>query len=337
MLKQIYYFVVIFFSLVVVIIYHNFSYKNVNEQQVNRLKNIVIVLGRGYKRKEINIFITTLKKQSPDCSLLLFSNSDLIIFSKNIFHNNGKVVGIEILDNYPYYPSNHSVYPISLDELYKTIPKEIKKTYDFFYHTIRFMLINVWMEKYGELYDNILICDIKDIFFQNDPFAYIKEKGVYLQQEIYIRNNKIGIIADECNYAWIKPYNPSSSILLKPIINSGQILGSSKEVKHFLSEFCSFIYQTQLNTAEQGSMNYFLYSKEHNENFIIKTHGYGFALLLHYSLPRTKDNFTPFNNYLYNFDGSIPPIIHAYHLGLSYGSWNRIKKYREYINFHNKE
>lgn len=325
-----------FFLFISLIICNTVSHIYNDKEFANVLNNIIIVFSRGYKNSELNAFFITMKKQIPCSYLLLISDSSTISYSKHFF-NNGKIIGIELLNEYPYYPSNHSKYPISFEKLIEKIPIQINHKFNFFFHTIRFFLINVWMEKYGSLFKNILICDIKDIIFQNNPFNYIKKKGVYLQQEIYIRKNKVGIIADECNYEWIKPYNPTKNILIKPILNSGQILGTSKEIYSFISEFCSFMYETHLNTAEQGSMNYFIYSKNYKKNIIINFHGYGYALLLHYSLPRTKDNFTPFNNTIYNFDGSIPPIIHAYHLGLLFGSLNRKKKYRDYINYNIKQ
>lgn len=295
-----------------------------------KLNNIVIVFSKGYSKENLNIFLFTLKRVSRNSFLLIFSDSETISHTKTIL-NNEKVIGIEFFDEYPYYKIDNQHYKID-----KNIPTFINRTHKYFYHTIRYFLMNLWIKKYGYLYKSILICDIKDILFQNNPFTFFIKKGVYLQQEVYIRKNRGGIIADECNTRWIKPYNASSDILKEPIINSGQIFGTSYELKKFISEFCNFMNNTRIKTAEQGSLNYFVYSRNFSYKIYLKKHGYGYALLLHYPIPFTKDNFTPKNNFLYNFDKTIPPIVHSYIHGLWHGSEKRKRKYKQYIEYHSK-
>lgn len=324
-------FIVVYIYLYI-IFYYSFNFSENSKEFNQSKKNIVIVLSKGYRKSNLIAFFKTLKKRSPDSFLLIFSEKETILYAKEILSNE-KVIGIELLHNYPYYPPNHYIYPIEVSILNKIIPLSITRSNNFFFHTIRFFLINAWLKEYGNEFNCILLCDVKDIIFQSDPFTYYNKSGLYFQQEIFIREGKKGIKADDLNYEWIKPYGPTKELLLNPIINSGQILGSSNEIKEFISEFCDFMKETHVNTAEQASLNFFIYSNKYKGNFISKVHGYGFALLLHYSLPRTKDNFTPANNYLYNFDGTIPPIIHAYYLGFSFGSFSRKLKYKEYIKY----
>lgn len=315
----------IFLSIIVI---YNFN------EGSNYRKNLVIVLGIGYKHDIIKTFFITLKKQSPKSNLLLFSDNNTILFAKEIIKNSLNVIEIELLSYYPYYPSKHCLYPINMSLLNMYIPLYIKKNFVYFFHTIRFFLSLAFLKVYGHLFDTILLCDIKDIMFQNDPFSYYKRNGIYLQEEIYINKNGVGI--NGINYKWIKPYHPSKAILVNPIINSGQILGNTKEMLHFLLQFCNFMNSTHIQTAEQGSLNFFIYSNKYKGFYNKYKHGYGYTLLLHLPLEKTNDSFTPINNTLYNFDGSIPSIVHGYTLGLKYGSVNRKRMYKKYILHHVK-
>lgn len=299
----------------------------------NLFNNIVILFSKGYSEQLLKLFFITLKKASPNTYILIFSDNITINVAKQNFLKQ-KVIGIEFLNSYPYYQFNNNQYPISNEELKIYIPTYINTKDRYFYHTIRFFLINVWINKYGYKFKFVLTCDIKDILFQKDPFSICKKKGIYFQEEVYSRNNIGGIIACPHNRRWIEPYNASYDILTKPIINSGQIIGTSLEMKKFISEFCNFMTYTKIRTAEQGSLNYFIYTRKFNYNFYIKKHGYGYALILHYLLRFTIDNFTPINNYLYNLDNTIPPIIHSYLYGLLYGSNRRKRKFRKYIDFY---
>lgn len=292
--------------------------------------NIVIVLGKNYPCERIKTFFITLKRETTNTFLLIFGDNYTIQCAEEIYKNSKKLIGIEILDVYPYYPSSHKIYPIPEHYLHKHIPTYMRPGFAYFYHTIRFFLTSVWINKYGNKFDWFLLCDIKDILFQSDPFSFFNKSGLYFQEEVY-EGGFVGV-----NYDWIKPYHPSKDILRNPIINIGQILGSYIEFKLFFSKFCAFINRTQVFTAEQATFNYFIYTNRYKGNYITQKYGYGYALLLFQCLLFTKNKCFPENNYFFNLDKSLPPIIHGYDLGLSLGSEYRKRKFKDFINFHNQ-
>lgn len=274
--------------------------------------NIVITLSLNYKIEILQPFFQSLRCHSPQSELLIFTDQKTWKEIKNYYPDN-KGHALILTETYPYYPANDLEFPININDLKKLIPTYYHKRWEYFYATIRYFLFNVWIKHYGSKYNQILIIDSRDVLFQSDPFKWIKKEGVHLQAELYKRDGKSGIQADDFNRNWIKVFHPSDIIMSHQIINGGQILGTSHEMCLFLNEFTTFLFNSKKKANDQASLNYFYYT--HSFKYKVYVHGfkqgytYIFMIVKRYF---PKSFYQPVNNYILNRDNSIPPILHGY-------------------------
>lgn len=302
------------------------SFNNQNKDN----NNLVIGLYYGFTKKKVLPFISSITKTIKHFDMVLFCERKGYNIIKEI--NNHHIIPIIITNIYPYYQYNDSKYPISSDILNKYIPY-INNTYHFFFHNVRYHIINVWLNIYGKKYKKILFSDIRDVLIQKDIFKLDFKRSVYLGIEPTIGNNPWKIKTDITNRNWIKPYNPSIHVLNQRIINSGVIYGSNPEMTYFISDFANFLKNSKILTAEQGSLNYFYWTNEKSFKYnIIKCISHYSEIMTITLLPvRMKNCCYPTNNYLKNIDNTIPSIVHGYDRGIRKNNRKRRELYIKYI------
>ena len=84
--------------------------------------------------------------------------------------------------------------------------------------------------------DNLYLCDLTDVYFQDDPFNLIKNDNCYVTSEC----KKVGEC--ETNTTWMRLcYNDDMLRVMgdKPIINGGSILGKREACTNLLKEMCT--------------------------------------------------------------------------------------------------
>lgn len=309
-------------------------YKYLTDHNKNSThNNIVLTFTLNYKIEIVQPFFESLRCHSPQSELLIFTDQKTWKEIKNYYPDN-KGHAIIITETYPYYPINDSEFPIDINDLRKLIPTQYNTKWEYFYATIRYFLFNVWIKYYGSKYSQILTTDCKDVFFQSDPFNWIKKDGVHLQAEFYKRNGKSGIKADHVNIEWIKPFHPSQNIMSRQIINGGQILGTFNEMYLFLNEFTTFLYNSKIIANDQASLNYFYYT--HSFEYKVYVHGFKQGYTYTYHIINSffpESYYQPVNNYILNRDNSIPPILH----GWTNKVFESVKKYHSIYCFQEAE
>lgn len=309
-----------------------FFIKNNYKKRILINENIYLVSGLciGYNKTQIEPFIKSLFKCSKNFDLLVFTNDKNDEQIKEFKYDN--IISIKLLNIYPYYPSNDNNYPISESILLENIP-DMRRKFKFFWHTMRYHLLSVWLNQYGSKYQKILFTDIRDVLFQKDLFNENYGNGVLLPLEppVFRGSNKIS--SDSMNSVWIKPFKPSKEILDESIINSGVLYGTNPEMTKFIKEYSTFMIENNKYTAEQGALNYFYYSRKNNFSYSVKTCEFGTCFVLTYTyLPTVRKKCCyPKNYYLYNDDKTIPPVVHGFDRGLKKGVEDRIKAYKKYV------
>lgn len=131
-------------------------------------------------------------------------------------------------------------------------------------HMERFKYVNEYLLRYGQNYDNVISCDVRDIVFQHDPF----EQMISMFQDAYQheREEYFGIGNVEHMRIKDEPWNrdnilncfgPAEYEKVKnlEIMNVGIIAGTTRYVK----EICFLVYTMSLNrndwVSDQAAYN----------------------------------------------------------------------------------
>ena len=150
------------------------------------------------------------------------------------------------------------------------IPEKYLLNKELHIQSYRYILFNQFLKERRNKYENVMLSDIRDVFFQKDPFSFIKEKGLYLAIEEKSRR-----IADcEVNNFWIKSaYGESilNEIKMNYVSCSGTTLGDSESIIEYTETISSEILtlKNQIKGIDQGIHNYLIYkNKLKNTHFL---------------------------------------------------------------------
>ena len=207
-------------------------------------KNLLIgAISTNYTQKDIHTWVVSSKNIDCERVLLLYNsdNSELIHYlqSQNvtIIRPNFDFWGNEI----EQFNTNTGV--CNLDVSYNLI------------HNIRFL--HIWSYLQQNEYDKVIITDVKDVYFNSDPFSHISNSHISATSEEVVYGN------EEWNTAHLH-YNTGiiglTSLLNKQVYNVGVFGGPSKLVK----DLCADIYLLATGrhkVADQTSFNYLIQTK----------------------------------------------------------------------------
>ncbi len=202
-------------------------------------KNLIISAAIGYKFNQIEFFLTSLRKYYQEDICFIIGKNDIDL-EEGLKRNNCKIIKTNILK------------------------KKIQfERYKIFYDYIR-----------DKTYNKILLCDSRDIYFQENPFNYNYEGEINFFLEDYLIGN--------CpfNSNWISKVYGSSElkkISNKTILCSGTVLGNFEKIIKYLSlmidHINNFKYKKKLKYlltfrvdpegrgCDQGHANFIIHNK----------------------------------------------------------------------------
>lgn len=170
----------------------------------------------------------------------------------------------------------------------------------------RFLVYKSYLEQSQITYENILLSDIDDVIFQDDPFSIQYNEDLYCACE----NNMLSGSnwSSKLNMAWIDecilPETDNTNYINQHVICAGTILGSYKSIKTYL-EFYANAYSIKV-TNDQGLLNVYVYNfldsksiKPYQKSRILTLDGINFENLKFDS-----------SKYVINHDGERYAIIH---------------------------
>jgi len=208
------------------------------------LKNLLIgAISGNYSPSDLINWVETSNWNNCERVLLLYnpSNNGLEEYLKN---NNINI----IYPNFDFWGNkkstfNHDTGECNFDSSYELI------------HNIRFF--HIWNFLQNNIYNKILITDVKDVYFNDNPFDLLASTLITATSEEIIYEN------EEWNKTHIH-YNLGliglETLLDKPVYNVG-VFGGGYEI---IKEICSDIYLMSIGkykVADQTSYNYLLQTK----------------------------------------------------------------------------
>lgn len=240
--------------------------------------NLIVSVVVGYQYKQIKNFVESISQNTSSQLLLLASGLDDDSIRKL---NRLRCVNLQLF-NY--------------DKPVKSIG------------TQRFFMISDVLSKIR--FDNALLADARDVFFQSDPFANVQSSLVFYKEPISISNCKI-------NSGWIeRDYGKDvlDRISHHSVLCCGTILGQKSELQKFLSIYCDLMSSRlqELKTLswafDQSSLNKLAYDQRATLDFITKGNEDGEVATLHHETRFFINRY----GYLVNSVGSIIPVVHQY-------------------------
>lgn len=227
------------------------------------MKNLLIgAISGNYKAKDLENWVKTSNWENCERVLLYYNPSENDITSYLKANNI-----ISISPNFDFWGNEKTSYN------YDTGKCDLSTSYDLI-HNIRFY--HIWNYLENSLYDKVLITDVKDVYFNRDPFDEISIDRIIASSE------EITYDSEDWNRNHLH-YNLGliglNKLLNKQVYNVGIFGGGHDLVK----SMCEDIYLMSIGkhkVADQTSFNYLIQTKyKHNTLFTgLKSY---FAVHLH--------------------------------------------------------
>jgi hypothetical protein len=204
------------------------------------MNNIIFGLYNGYNSLKtssggIYYFMKSLRKYNTECKIVIVCErynifKDLVHFSKEM--------------NFKIYTNFKTRYGLQ------------QSRYEVYYE---------YLNNTNDVFDKILLSDVNDVIFQEDPFAIDFTGDIYcaLEQSILTDKNNS---SSECNMNWIDKYNNCQKNYAnfndQFVVCSGTILGTFAGIKTFL-HFYDNVQKTNpidIHGIDQGIYNIYVYN-----------------------------------------------------------------------------
>jgi hypothetical protein len=208
-------------------------------------KSIIMGIVSTYPLYYIKPFFTSLKKTGYA--------GDTVIFTHNIdsrtrtFLLHHKVKVIEYSNNWPF---------VSDPNLVKSIPESRDVLSP---NSLRYLLYNAYLQAHAAEYFHVMISDVRDVYFQKDPFGFNYPDGVC----VFMEDNGTTIGLQKHNRYWIETgfgKEILEEIFNRPISCSGVTIGTSTAMLQYFRNMLSLICSMKnIPGLDQGIHNYLLY------------------------------------------------------------------------------
>ena len=266
--------------------------------------NLVLAAAVGYKFNQIEFFIKSLRKFYKERIVFLISKKDVEL--------------------------KKTLIEFDCESIVTNINKK----------EIQFKRYSIFLEYLKKReFENILLCDSRDIYFQSNPFEFNYKGSI----NFFLEDKKIKDCPYNSNWM-LKTYGNDiyKDISDKIILCSGTVLGNKKKIIEYLNLITRYIsiykYKKKIKYlitfrpdpegrgCDQAHANYLIHNSKIN-NFELYTNGKGPVATVFYLKKIIFDK----NSFLINDDGKPYKIVHQYDK-----RWDEFKKsvenLRSYLN-----
>ena len=254
-----------------------------NSNKNLKKKNLIIGAVAKYNWKKIAPFVKSY-------SMSNFENCDCILFVYNMSRST-----IKKIKSYGII-----IHKISVKFKYKNIINFRWKIYE------DFLKSNIYK------YNLVLSVDVRDIFFQKDPFKYYYNKKSFLGVAI-----EDGKLSERMNKKWIiRAYGEDlyRTIKNQRIICVGTIWGTIDKFIKFSREMWKRLdseWSLRCKVIEQAVGNYIIYHDKMFNDCLIKS-GNKDGLIMTVKLTNNKHIYFDLNDNVLNMKGEVAAVVHQY-------------------------
>ena len=254
----------------------------VRESKIEEYHKLTInIFGNNENFYNYETIVQLMNTTQQNCSLCLFpalkpslsSEDDVaisVLYGKRIFNIVNWVRSLRstgckckiLFFHEPSYISNFNHQELdTINECGVTwcnIGVDISQNYDIHPTTTRFLIIQNFLEAFGNYFRYVMINDVFDTIFQKDPFIpqlFKNNKVVFSIERVQFGNH-------EYNMKWVKAIDPNwtdSFWRKKYVINNGFEIGNAECVLRLLFELNKAHYFLSNGTTDQAVLNYIYY------------------------------------------------------------------------------
>ena len=292
-------------------------------------KNVVLSYIEGYSAKDIRPFVSSLRdtcyegdivfftfKVHPDCQFL-FDKYGVCnvpvrrIDMKNHYRFENRVASLLGIDDKPFIPDisinqRLSKFIAYLDAADLSVSRSIVKRL-WHCNSARFLYYEDFLE--DRSYDHVLLTDVRDVFFQSNPFHLDVQSEFCVAEEHPVRK----IDEQNNNADWIRrAYGQSALDALAglPIICAGVTIGTKNKILNYLSYLNRDIISRHIGWGtDQGAHNYIIRNILPRETDILR---YGEGPVTHVGIAPRSSIQIDSRGRVVNEDGQPFSIVHQY-------------------------
>ena len=192
------------------------------------------------------------------------------------------------------------------------------------YQALRYHLYQTYLETVAPATDFVMLTDVRDVIFQDDPFA----RRRVAELEVFLEARHLHIGTEPFNQRWISNLYGQDMLRAlhdKTISCSGTVLGTRAGILRYLQTMSAEIlrHERPLGSHDQGAHNYLLYNGS-LEPVSIYANGHGPVLTLGGEKEITRNA----QGRLLNKDNTIVPVVHQYdrHPALAQELWRSMEQ-----------
>jgi hypothetical protein len=207
-------------------------------------KNLILSVADNYTYTDLARFFTSLSKTAYQGHVCVFIGPHNHVDLRPQLEK----IGIELIPYRPIFP----FLPHPHSQNFATLPDPIH------IYNYRHFLYYDYLLHHGHRFNNVLLTDVKDVIFQQDPFAFPMQDALHVAMETQT-------IA-ECTWTqdWILAEYPSTvmtELASRQVTCAGTTLGPTGHVMRYLHTMLTTIatMNDAVNCADQAIQNVLLY------------------------------------------------------------------------------
>ncbi len=278
-------------------------------------KNLVLGAIKGYSFEQIRPFVVSLKRTAFDGDLVLFCNRVSSETRAALVDHGVK------LESFQYRGSSSwnswsRFWPMIAPVVRKLHGSPMARKmlrYIVPLQTARFFHYHDFLAKHESEYRQALLTDVRDVFFQDDPFSGLQSELMVFEEDSSLR------LADEkeFNAPWIEQlFGPAALAQLGrfPILCSGTILGTAAALLRYLAEFEKLLVRAKSIApagSDQGVHNY-LCRLLIDASVQISKNNFGPVLTMRPTLTGGVDFALSSSGQVLDSNGKVIPVLHQY-------------------------
>jgi hypothetical protein len=208
-------------------------------------KNLIMTAGSAYNYNQIKPFFTSLERTDYSGDVVFFYNH-INGFEKRRFDR----------ENRKAIPFNN-MPPFLTDE---RLDQRINIRKELLTKTLRYLLYKAYLKENSSKYEHVMIADLRDVFFQDNPFKYPLEDGI----TTFLEDESETIRVNGFNSEWIKVgfgKDTLNQIGDNLIACSGVSYGTPDALIVYIEKMVPHIERLAgQNCRDQGIHNYLVYT-----------------------------------------------------------------------------
>lgn len=258
------------------------------------MANLILGIIDNYTFSDVRSFLFSLQKFRAEDHICLYAGPGISVSTTTEIRK----LDVEVIRYGKQFPFIGAPHPAN----FNTLPEPIH-IYNF-----RHFLYYDYLLKHGQNFTNVLLTDVKDVYFQKNPFSFPIEDKIY----VAVENTTIPIEGCACTSKWIRRgYGASvlQQMSKQEVICAGTTLAPSALMTNYLHVLIKEFYGVKnvFNCADQAMHNVLIHKNLVGP--IYKSYNFKGPIL---TIGTEKKYSLDDQMNLINESGGIIPIVHQY-------------------------